>query len=77
MDYTCTESPGSLLLVYTDKPKPRIKHHWEPHKYETDEIADMFDTPEGIRTLHEFSSNGLYLELTRRVHRDYDIPTDY
>ena len=52
------------LANNTDKPKARIKYHWEPHEYETDELADIFDTPEGIRTLREFSSNGLYLELT-------------
>ena len=62
------------LANNTDKPKARIKYHWEPHEYETDELADIFDTPEGIRTLREFSSNGLYLELT---WRDYDIPEDY
>jgi hypothetical protein len=58
----------------TDKPKPRIKYLWEPQEYETDEIADMFDTPEGIRTLREFAINGIYLESSRR---DYDIPDDY
>ena len=62
------------LLTNTDKPKARIKYRWEPHEYETDELADIFDTPEGIRPLLEFSDNGLYLELSRR---DYDIPEDY
>ena len=59
----------------TDKLKARNKYHWEPHEYETDKIADMFDTPEGIRTLRKFSNNGLFLELTRR--RDYNIPEDH
>jgi hypothetical protein len=54
-----------MIMTYsnTDKPKPRIKYLWEPQEYETDEIADMFDTPEGIRTLSS--------------RRDYDIPDDY
>ena len=63
------------MALNTDKPKARNKYHWEPHEYKTDEIADMFDTPEGIRTLCEFSNNGLYLELLTR--RDYNFPEDY
>jgi hypothetical protein len=63
-------SPGAN----TDKPKPCNKYLWEPHEYETDEIADMFDTPEGIHTLREYAINGIYLESSRR---DYDIPDDY
>jgi len=58
----------------TDKPESRYKFRWEPHEYETDEIADMFDTPEGMRTLREFSTNGLYLEAN---DQGYDIPDDY
>jgi hypothetical protein len=49
----------TCLGVNTDKPKPRIKYLWEPQEYETDEIANMFDTSEGIRTLREFAINGI------------------